>query len=381
VLLCIISYAFGYYSCAILNMQALPYTTVSKQQIGDVGSLEDSYPRQVAQLNVAVAALSVCNNEEKKRKKNGLILPFERTGMKLYLEHGNKMTDSYTYFHNYLNLFGSALKDSAKDFDTLPLLHIWPVYFEAYHNHWQRFRGKNVVFMEIGVQSGGKIPMLRDYFGPGLTYVGVDINKSTKKFESADWIHIEIGSSEDLAFLATLKEKYPKVDLFLDDGGHTMKQQRTAMKEMFPHVQSNGVYMCEDLSTSWAEEYQGYSNMDSRDSKFLQETMVGLVHRTMDWFQGGWIPGRVMDEGNMENETMKNFFGPSESWFFEFYKTVKHIHYYNQLVVYEKGYREPAFAVKTVGNEIPGLYSGEYAKVEWGPILDRVSNYTNSEWN
>ena len=36
-----------------------------------------------------------------------------------------------------------------------------------------------------------------------------------------------------------------------------MRQQRTAMKEMFPHVQSDGVYMCEDLSTSWATSLQG----------------------------------------------------------------------------------------------------------------------------
>ena len=79
-----------------------------------------------------------------------------------------------------------------------------------------------------------------------------------------------------------------------------------------------------------------------------------------------------------KTETLKDFFGPSEDWWLEFHETVRHIHYYNQLVVYEKGYREPAFAVKTVGNEIPYKYSGEHEKVDF---LDRVSNYTNSEWS
>jgi hypothetical protein len=354
----------------MLNLQSLNLATTFQNDKG--GDAADGMLQSLRKQGAV-------NKNEEKKKENGLILPFERTRMKQYLEDGNKMTDSYTYFHNYLKIFGSSQRDSPKDFDTLPsLLYIWPVYFEAYHNHWQRFRGKEVVFMEIGVQSGGKIPMLRDYFGPGLTYVGVDVNKSTKKFESADWIHIEIGSSEDPTFLASLKEKYPKVDIFLDDGGHTMRQQRTAMKEMFPHVQSDGVYMCEDLSTSWATSYQGYPNMDSRDSKFLQETMVGLVHRTMDWFQAGWIPGGLMKE---KTEILKDFFGPSEDWWLEFHKSVRHIHYYNQLVVYEKGYREPAFAVKTVGNEIPWTYSGEHEKVDWVPVLDRVSNYTNSEWS
>eukprot|EP00984_Skeletonema_dohrnii_P013715 scaffold5701_cov155-Skeletonema_dohrnii-CCMP3373.AAC.9 len=62
--------------------------------------------------------------------------------------------------------------------------------------------------------------------------------------------------------------------------------------------------------------------------------MVGLVHRSMDWFQAGWIPGKVMQE-DAGNKEMKNFW-PNETWWLELHKTVKHIHYYNQLVVYEK---------------------------------------------
>eukprot|EP00956_Cyclotella_meneghiniana_P024854 scaffold50660_cov69-Cyclotella_meneghiniana.AAC.3 len=375
VLLCLVSYIFGYFN-GRLNFDG----AVLKDNIAH-SSCEDVNTQTM--------------NKMKENHDKGLILPLEHTELKKYLEFQppaetesnglhttyseeslNKMTDTYTYFHNYLNKFAAQQPLSPKDFKTLPLLYIWPIYFEAYHNHWQRYRGKEVVFMEIGVQSGGKIPMLRDYFGPGFTYIGVDINPSTKKFESADWIHIEIGSSEDIDFLTMLKKKYPKVDLFLDDGGHTMNQQRTAMKEMLPHVQPDGVYMIEDLCTSWASAWQGYSMKDSRDSKFLEETTVGLVHRSMDWLQAGWIRGLVMKE---DTNVMKNFW-PNENWWLEFHKTVKHIHYYNMLVVYEKGYKEPAFTLKTIGTELPWEDSGEHEKVDWGPILERVSNYTKSEW-
>ncbi|KAL7444719.1 hypothetical protein ACHAXM_010927 [Skeletonema potamos] len=366
-MLCLISYMVGYFSGTVNNKAVTFFNSNTPK--GEGGEHDGG-----------VITTIVEDDNKNKKKTNGLILPFERTELKVYLEKGKKMTDTYTYFHHYMRLFGAEQPDSPKDFETLPLLHIWPIYFEAYHNHWQRHRGKEVVFMEIGVQSGGKIPLLRDYFGKGLTYVGVDINKSTKKFESADWIHIEIGSSDDPEFLAKLREKYPKVDLFLDDGGHTMNQQRVAMKEMLPHIQPDGVYMCEDLSTSWSEKFSGSKFKDSRDSEFLEKTMVGLVHRSMDWLQAGWIPGKVMWEDNMESEEMRNFFGPNESWWLEFHRTVRHIHYYNQLVVYEKGYREPVFPVKTIGDKIPYKDSGEHAKVDWGPILDRVSNYTNSEW-
>ena len=150
-------------------------------------------------------------------------------------------------------------KAPKSSFKTLPMWRSWPAYFEAYHNHFQRYRGaKEVVFMEIGVQSGGKIPMLRDYFGPGLTYVGIDINPSCKMFESPDdKIHIEIGSSSNREFLQSMKEKYPKVDIFLDDGGHRMSQQRLSMEMMLPHLQPDGVFMCEDLATSWGEGFGG----------------------------------------------------------------------------------------------------------------------------
>ena len=220
------------------------------------------------------------------------------------------------------------------------------------------------------MKSGRKIPLLRNYFGSGLTYVGIDINPSTKMFDSADWVNIEIGNLGDPAFWKEMQAKYPKVNLFLEDGGHTMKQQRVATEEMLPHVQSNGVYMCEDLSTSWSPKFGGHKFQDSRDSEFMKDTMVGLVHRSMDWLNAAWIPGQVMTDS--KNDTKLNDFWPDELWWKEFSSSVKHIHYYNQVVVYEKGLVEKMFATKTIGYSIPYGDSGEHSKVEWLSVLERV---------
>lgn len=332
------------------------------------------------QVNSSASFFSTEDDETTKsleEKARGFILPFERTERKEFIA-GN-FTDAYTFFHHYLHLFHRESPESPKDFE-LPMLHIWPNYFEAYHNHWQRYRGKNVVFMEIGVQSGGKIPLLRDYFGPGFTYVGVDINANTMMFQNADWIHIEIGDSGDPAFLRQLKNKYPKVDIFLDDGGHTMSQQRTAFVEMFPHVQPDGVYACEDLSTSWSEKFGGAEFQDYRNETFRENTMVGLVHRTMDMLNAGWIPGKVM-KYELDDERMGEFW-PSEPWWKEFATTVKHIHYYNQLVVYEKGpLLHNPFATMTVGMRIPFQQDNVVRNpVDWSIVQRRVANFTKSKW-
>mmetsp|Transcript_6324 Transcript_6324/g.6247 ORF Transcript_6324/g.6247 Transcript_6324/m.6247 type:complete len:149 (+) Transcript_6324:262-708(+) len=109
-----------------------------------------------------------------------------------------------------------------------------------------------------------------------------------------------------------IKKKYPKVDLFLDDGGHTMDQQQFLFQELLPHVQPNGVYMCEDLSTSWSTKFGSMPFRDSRDSAFLHGTMYGLVHRTIDWLNSGWIAGQVMGE-DPTALVNKDFFGKNES--------------------------------------------------------------------
>jgi len=304
-------------------------------------------------------------------KETGMILPFERTNRTEYIP--GYFTDAYTYFHRWLYKFDKTSPHKPEDgFKDLQMLHIWPNYFEAYHNHWQRYVGKEVVFMEIGVQSGGKIPLLRNYFGTGLTYIGIDINPTTKMFDNADWVKIEIGNSEDPAFWNRMREKYPKVDLFLDDGGHTMNQQRVAMKEMLPHVQSNGVYMCEDLSTSWSKSkgLGGHPWMDSRDKAFLEETMVGLVHRSLDWLNAAWIPGEIMKD--LKNHPNLTDFWPEDSWWKVFADSVKHIHYYNQIVVYEKGLVDKMFATKTIGGNIPYKGSGVKPKVQWPSVMERV---------
>ena len=46
-------------------------------------------------------------------------------------------------------------------------------------------------------------------------------------------------------------------DVIIDDGGHTMSQQITSFTTLFPHVKSRGVYIIEDLHTSYYRDFQG----------------------------------------------------------------------------------------------------------------------------
>ena len=137
------------------------------------------------------------------------------------------------------------------------LITKWLHYFPIYEKWFSKFRNTDVVFVEVGVFQGGSAQMWKEYFGKKAKIIGIDIDERCKNFEE-DQITIEIGSQEDRNFWANFKQKYPRVDILLDDGGHTMNQQAVTFEEMFPHIENTrGIYMCEDCHTSYWQEYGG----------------------------------------------------------------------------------------------------------------------------
>jgi cephalosporin hydroxylase len=150
------------------------------------------------------------------------------------------MNDLENYFHN----------------NDKRLIHKWQHYFEIYDKHFHPFRNQEVSILELGVSHGGSLQMWRDYFGEKAKIYGVDINPACKELEEGG-IEIFIGSQEDRNFLRELKTKIPPVDILIDDGGHTMKQQIYTFEELYDHVAINGIYLCEDTHTSYWRDFDG----------------------------------------------------------------------------------------------------------------------------
>ena len=143
------------------------------------------------------------------------------------------------------------------------LIHKWKHYFEIYDRHFSRFRGTDVQIVEFGGFQGGSLQMWKDYFGPKCKIIGVDINPHCKDLEE-DQIEIIIGDQEDRSFLKQLSKDIPRIDILIDDGGHTMIQQINTFELLFDSIDENGVYLCEDLHTSyWADWDGGYKKDDT----------------------------------------------------------------------------------------------------------------------
>ncbi|QEI42420.1 8-demethyl-8-(2-methoxy-alpha-L-rhamnosyl)-tetracenomycin-C 3'-O-methyltransferase [Dolichospermum sp. UHCC 0315A] len=146
------------------------------------------------------------------------------------------------------------------------LIHKWHHYFDIYHNHFSRFRKSPVKILEIGVFHGGSLQMWKNYFGEAAHIYGIDIDPRCQELEE-DRIKIFIGSQTDRDFLQYVRNTIGTVDIIIDDGGHTMEQQICSFEELYPAVQERGIYLVEDLHTSY---WSGYGGGYKKECTFIE---------------------------------------------------------------------------------------------------------------
>ena len=135
-------------------------------------------------------------------------------------------------------------------------MHKWTHYFDIYESHFKKFKGKKPTVLEIGIFQGGSINLWKEYFKDQVDYYAIDINPLCKSFESEN-VKIFIGSQEDKSFLESVVASMPHPDIIIDDGGHSMNQQITSFEILFPFLKENGLYVVEDLHSSYWFNYDG----------------------------------------------------------------------------------------------------------------------------
>tara|TARA_B100001173_G_scaffold295884_1_gene291056 strand:- start:344 stop:1024 length:681 start_codon:yes stop_codon:yes gene_type:complete len=100
--------------------------------------------------------------------------------------------------------------------------------------------------------------MWRNFFGENARIIGIDINPEAKKWEEHGF-EIYIGSQSDKDFWKNFKNKVDKIDILLDDGGHTFTQQIITFDSILDQINNNGLIVVEDVHTSYMAEFGGPS--------------------------------------------------------------------------------------------------------------------------
>jgi 23S rRNA U2552 (ribose-2'-O)-methylase RlmE/FtsJ len=199
------------------------------------------------------------------------------------------------------------------------LIHKWVHYFDVYDRYFNKFRNKEIVIVEIGIYQGGSLQMWKNYFGDKAKIYGIDIEPRSKEMEEEN-IKIFIGSQSDRNFLREIKKEIPKIDILIDDGGHTMNQQIVTFEELFDHVKEDGVYLCEDVHTSyWLNFGGGYKR---------RGTYIEYSKNFIDQLHAYHSEQKSLQVSN-------------------FTSSVESIHYHDSIVVIEKRKHDKPFDEKT----------------------------------
>jgi hypothetical protein len=78
------------------------------------------------------------------------------------------------------------------------------------------------------------------------------------------------GSQEDVVFLKSINNTRGYFDIIIDDGGHRMHQQITSFTHLLSKMRSKGIYVIEDLHTSYMPFLGGGYLANSSTIEFIK---------------------------------------------------------------------------------------------------------------
>jgi hypothetical protein len=165
-------------------------------------------------------------------------------------------------------------------------------YLQYYDAHFAPLRKKKLNIFEIGIggyddpkAGGASLRLWKDYFKNGQIY-GLDIHD--KSFHEDKRIKIFKGSQNDSTFLKEVVSKIGNIDIIIDDGSHVNEHIITSFNTLFPLLNPSGIYVIEDINTSYLTSYGGsFTNLSS------ESTAIGMVKSLIDSLNYKYIPGHT----------------------------------------------------------------------------------------
>lgn len=194
-------------------------------------------------------------------------------------------------------------------------------YAKHYQHNFESLRRKKLNILEIGIggykdprRGGGSLRMWKAYF-PKSHIFGIDIYD--KAYHNEYRIKTFKGNQADGKFLRKIAGEIGGIDIIIDDGSHYNDHVITTFKILFPLMSPNGIYVVEDLQTSYWENLEGESWGGSKD--------LAAPHTSMNFFKS--LTDGLNYEEFMDDEYIPSYFD----------KHIVSMHFYHNLVFIYKG--------------------------------------------
>lgn len=139
--------------------------------------------------------------------------------------------------------------------------------------------------LEIGTWRGGSLELWREFFGPDAVVFGVDIDPGSAQFNGKH-AQVRIGSQTDPGFMNSVVDEMGKLNVVIDDGSHRSQDIALTLEILWPRLEYGGIYIIEDLHTSYWPAWGGGLRRRSSAIEVLKK-LVDHMHepyfkRTLD---------------------------------------------------------------------------------------------------
>ncbi len=165
-------------------------------------------------------------------------------------EQGSCLSDEYEYLNGLALWAGTDKASSGHN------------YTEIYAQHFAALRHQPMKFLEIGICAGASVKLWESYF-PNATLHFIDNNNSSIQYFSSRAQYHFLDQENAPALIAFANQAGGNFDIIIDDGGHTMRQQIVSFETLFPYLKSGGLYIIEDLHTSYWKQWGGHGTFSN----------------------------------------------------------------------------------------------------------------------
>lgn len=171
----------------------------------------------------------------------------------------------WPYLFCSLFLFGTIHASLKEDYNYLDQLALkagadkasnFHNYTEAYARYFAPLKDQPIKFLEIGIHRGASVKLWEEYFTSADLHF-MDITLANVEYRSGRSQYHLCDQESPLDLQRFIQTTGGDFDVIIDDGGHTMNQQITSFSYLFPHVKSGGMYIIEDLHTSYWPYFGG----------------------------------------------------------------------------------------------------------------------------
>jgi uncharacterized coiled-coil protein SlyX/23S rRNA U2552 (ribose-2'-O)-methylase RlmE/FtsJ len=134
----------------------------------------------------------------------------------------------------------------------------WSLYIDAWDDIFSPYQNREISLLEIGIQNGGSLEIFAKYFPHAKHIIGCDIDVNCQALEFSDpRITVITGDINSEAVENRIAELAPDLDIIIDDGSHRPRDIIPSFCRHFMRLDNHGLYIIEDLHTSYWGDYDG----------------------------------------------------------------------------------------------------------------------------